>query len=396
MTWRKTDVNEQRKQLVKDWLAGSHTVVQLARMYGVSERVAHKTLRRFREGGFEGLRDRSRARHTQVCTSSEIVDALVACRRRHPTYGPRKLRRILKTAQPDVEWPAKSTIGSVLGRHGLIGPPRRRRWTAGHGPPCVEATMPNESWSMDFKGQFRLGDGTLCYPFTVTDNASRFILRCKALDGVAFDETWAELVRCFRDHGLPRSIRSDNGPPFGAANLTGLSSMNIRLMRLGITPDLIEPGKPQQNGRHERMHRTLKHETANPPAATKAAQQRRFNRFIETFNNERPHEALDDLTPASVHERSPRELPSRVPVLEYDDGVITRSVRQNGCFKWDAKEYFLSAPLAGERIAFELVEDEIYLIRFMTRPIAVFDKREGKIHPAGTTAKADLCDRSKG
>jgi len=387
MAWRKTDVEAERKSLVQDWLKGRYTVVQLARMYGVSERVAHKALRRFREGGYPALQDRSRARHTQVCTASEIVNALVESRRSHPHWGPRKLRSHLATERPEVEWPAVSTVGSILVRHGLVVERRRRRARAGHSGPCVDATAPNVSWSMDFKGQFRLGDGSLCYPFTVTDNASRYILRCTALDGTSLQGAWRELRRCFRENGLPSSIRSDNGSPFGASSLTGLSTMKVRLLKLGITPDLIQPGRPQQNGRHERMHRTLKAETASPPAAAKNAQQRRFNAFMDEFNNQRPHEALGDRTPASVHERSVREMPSQIPNAEYDEGVTTRSVRTNGCFKWGSVEFFLAAPLAGERVAFDPLDEDIYMIRFTTVPIAVFDAAEGKLHPAGTTIK---------
>lgn len=396
MSWRVTDVEAERRNLVKAWLSRRYTVVELAQAYGISERVAHKTLRRFREGGWEALADRSRARLNQTCTPADIATALIEARRKNPTWGPRKLRNALRGKQPDVAWPAISTVGSILKRHGLVEDRRRRRARAVPSAPCVEATAPNVSWSMDFKGHFRLGTGDWCYPLTVTDNASRFILKCKALDGPFLKGTWRELVNCFHEHGLPMSIRSDNGSPFGGHGLTRTSTIMVRLIKLGVTPDYIQPGKPQQNARHERMHRTLKHETASPPAATKAAQQRRFNSFVAKFNNERPHEALNDETPSSVHRRSAREMPSRLPDAEYDEGTITRSVRQNGAFKWDAEEFYLAEPLIGERVAFDPIDDGIYLVRFLTYPLAVFDARTRKLHPAGTTPKADLCDRSKG
>jgi putative transposase len=344
MTWRVTDVEEERRRLVKAWAKRKYSVVQLAQMFGVSERVAHKTLRRFREGGWEALKERSRARHTQASTPPKVVAAIVDAKRRMSDWGPRKLRNVLMAEQPTVSWPATSTFGSILKKHGLVQPRRGRRQRATHGPPCVEATAPNVSWSMDYKGQFRLGDGSWCYPFTVTDNASRYILCCEALDGTELEATWRQLLRCFRNYGLPTSIRSDNGSPFGAASLTGLTTMKVRLLKLGIMPDLIVPGNPQQNGRHERMHRTLKLEATSPPSSTKAAQQRRFNDFVERFNTKRPHEALGGRTPAEAYRPSARELPRKPPRVEYDEGTLTRRVRQNGCIKWESEEIFLAGP----------------------------------------------------
>lgn len=386
MGWRSTDVKVERRRFVDAWLKGGSSVAGLARAFGISERVAHKTLRRFKEEGPAGLIDRSRARLAQQRVAPEMATLVIEARRRHPDWGPRKLRDWLHNKQPSLALPAASTMGSLLKRHGLVADlQRRRRERLMPTHPCVEANAPNDSWSMDYKGQFRTRDGRWCYPFTVTDNASRLILACKALDGPTLDDTWRELARVFRKHGLPHSIRSDNGSPFASHGLARISVMMVRLLRLGVLPDFIAPGQPQQNGRHERMHRTLKQATASPPAGNKAAQQRRFNAFVDEFNNERPHEALDGKAPRSVHVSSPRQMPGKLPKAEYDDGVVVRSVRQNGCFKWGSREVFLAEPLAGERVAFATLDDDIHLISFTTYPVAIFDALKGTVHAAGTT-----------
>jgi transposase InsO family protein len=369
---------------VKQWLTQKYTVVDLAAAYGVSERVAHKAIARFKEEGFDGLRDRSRARHTQDCTPLDVTAALVDARREHPTWGPKKLRALLVNWRPTVDWPAPSTIGTILSKYGLVAERRRRRARAVPTRPCVGAVNCNDSWSMDYKGQFRTTDGKPCYPFTVTDNVSRYILCCSGLRRPTLKETWAELVTCFRENGLPVAIRSDNGTPFAGTGLTRLSTLSVRLIRLGIIPDFIAPASPQQNGRHERMHRTLKQETAAPPAGNLSAQQRRFNRFVEEFNQIRPHEALDDDVPATVHTRSEREMPELLPSVEYDEGTITRVIRRDGCFSWDREHVFLSETLAHQHVAFDQLDDTRFIVRFSFHAVAIFDALTKTLHPAGT------------
>lgn len=403
MPWKSTDAVEQRRLFVDACLKSRESIAAVARQFGISERVAHKFLRRFREEGPDGLLDRSRARHTQRFAAPDI-EALVVEARHRFGWGPRKLRAYLAPRYPKLAWPAVSTIAAILDRHGLIVPRRRRRQRRERvAAPCVKATGPNRSWSIDFKGQFCTADGVMVYPLTVTDNFSRMILCCHALPSTKMEPMWERLLLCFREYGLPDSIRSDNGSPFGASNLVGLSSLAVRLLRLGIFPDFIAPASPQQNGRHERMHRTLKAETARPPAASMKAQQRRFLGFVKVFNEERPHEAIGDVPPASIHVRSKRELPARLPPAQYPDDIETRVVRRNGCFKWLSREVYISETLVGERIAFEQKYEDVYLVKFCEHEAAIFDVAKMKLRPvakkAAEAAKSpkspDLCARKK-
>ena len=384
MVWNDTNAEIEKKKLIRMWMGHQHSIVDLARMFGIAERTAHRVINRFKDEGWEGLKERSRARHTQPdATPANVVAAIVDARRAHPKWGPRKLRAFLAREAPEHAWPAPSTIGSILDRQGLVESRFRRRQRNPAQRPCVDAVAPNISWSIDYKGQFRTSDGKVCYPLTIIDNCSRYLLHCKGLPSPTTEGTWNELVRCFREHGLPVALRSDNGSPFGGSGLTGLSKLAVRLIRLGILPDFIRPASPQQNGRQERFHGTLKRETAQPPAGDRAAQQRRFNSFLEEYNEVRPHEALGNKVPADVHVQSSREFPSQLPKVEYDEGVITRAVRPSGCFKWDQEEIFISETLVDERIAFVPIESATYLVRFANYPIAVFDEVRKKLFHAG-------------
>jgi putative transposase len=384
MTWKRTDSESEKAHLVEDYFTGKYTVIELAKSYGVSERTAHKTLKRFKTEGPQGLIERSRARHTQDATPEHLVAEIVELRRSHPRWGAKKIRAALERKNPHETWPAPSTVHCILDRYGLVEAKRHR----GSRPPdvrgpCVDAVAPNYSWSIDFKGQFRTGDRRLVYPLTVTDNNSRLIICCQGLLHPTTEATWRELVICFRKYGLPVAMRSDNGVPFAGMGLTRQSALSVRLMKLGILPDFIRRGAPYQNGRHERMHRTLKEETALPPAANLRAQQKRFNAFVAEFNEERPHEALGNKVPAEVHTLSVREMPHRLPDVDYDAGTITRSVRNNGCFKWKEDEHYLGEPFRGEHVAFDRVSDAIYQVRFSTYVVAVFDEKKARLRHAG-------------
>jgi putative transposase len=385
MTWKKTDAESERAKFVEDYFTGRYSVVELTQLYGVSERTGHKTLKRYKTEGPAGLVDRSRARHTQDATPEHLVAAIIELRRAHPRWGAKKLRAVLEREHPDERWPAPSTVHCIIDRYGLVEAKRRRRNARPPDvrAPCVEAVAPNYSWSIDFKGQFRTGDRRLVYPLTVTDNASRLILCCQGLLHPTTDDTWRELVVCFREYGLPVAIRSDNGAPFAGNGLTRQSVLSVRLMKLGILPDFIRRGAPYQNGRHERMHRTLKEETASPPAGNLREQQRRFNKFITEFNELRPHEALGNKVPAEIHTYSVRQMPHRLPDVDYDAGAITRSVRHNGCFKWKENEHYLGEPFRGERVAFDQVADGIYQVRFASYVVAVFEEKKERLRHAG-------------
>ena len=317
MPGRKTAPMDQRTQFIADHLRETQTITELCDRYGVSRKTGDKWIDRYLRLGPAGLEEHSRRPHRAPNqTADEIVAAILEARQRHPGWGGKKLRVLLQRRHPRWTLPGRSTVCDILRRHGLV-PTRRARRRLGHpGKPTTIMGAPNAVWCADYKGQFRTGDGRYGYPLTVTDGFSRYLLGCQALSTTAVDVAKPVFTSLFYEYGLPARIRTDNGVPFATTTLARLSKLSAWWVRLGILPELIEPGKPQQNGRHERMHRTLKDETTRPAAASLAAQQRKFNVFREEFNQERPHEALDQQTPASLYRASNREMPSRLPPLE--------------------------------------------------------------------------------
>ena len=313
MPWSQTSPMDQKTQFIADYLRKVLSVTELCDLYGISRKTGHKLIDRYVREGPAGLEDRSRKpRHSPNHTPEHIEQALLETRRRHPSWGAKKLLTLVHKAHPRWELPNRSTVCEILSRNGMV-PKKPRRRRIGHpGKPGSVILAPNDVWSADFKGQFKTGNGRYCYPLTVTDNFSRYLLSCQALNSTAVDEAKPVFTRLFKEYGLPKRIRTDNGVPFATTTLARLSRLSAWWVRLGVMPEFIEPGKPQQNGRHERMHLTLKAETTRPPAYSLAAQQRKFNVFVDEFNNERPHEALGQHTPASHYEPSPREMPSKI------------------------------------------------------------------------------------
>jgi transposase InsO family protein len=329
MPWRESTVMEERLRFVARRLEGE-SMTALCREFGISRKTGHKLFARYRECGVEALADRPR-RPGRVANRlpMPVEAAIVALRREHPTWGARKLRELLgRRLGSGVALPARSTIHAVLDRHGLVEHARARRPRA-TGTPLSAPNAPNDLWCADFKGEFRLGNGRLCYPLTVTDQASRFILMVEALEGTAEAPVFTAFHRLFEARGLPAAIRSDNGVPFATHSVYGLSRLSVWWLRLGIALERIEPGRPQQNGRHERMHLTLKQETARPAAVNSLAQQARFDVFVETFNAVRPHEALDMRTPASRYDASPRPF-AGLPELAYPFHDLALVASENG------------------------------------------------------------------
>ena len=271
---------------------------------------------------------------------------------------------LLYKRDPRWELPHRSTVCDILKRHGLV-PHKRTRRRIGHpGKPTSSILATNDCWSADFKGPFKTGNGRSCYPLTVADGFSRYLLGCQGLHSTAVDEAKPVFTRLFKDYGLPTRIRTDNGVPFATNTLARLSSLSAWWVRLGVLPELIEPGKPQQNGRHERMHRTLKAETTRPPAGSLAAQQRRFNLFRAEFNDERPHEALDQQTPASLYQPSPREMPNKIPPLAYPDRFEVRYVSAHGGIRWNRDWVNVSIVCVGEYVGLEEIDDGIWNVYF--------------------------------
>jgi putative transposase len=388
MPWRETSPMEQRLDFIREYETELFTMTELAAQYRVSRKTAYKWLERYRAEGVVGIADRSRRpHHSPHAIETALVDRLLAVRRRHPQWGPKKLLAVARRREPTVAWPARSTVAAWLKRHGLSVAPRRtpsgeRRARV----PLTAATHPNDLWTLDFKGEFLTGDGAYCYPLTLRDGFSRFVLRCDGLLARTSETTRRRLQRAFAEYGLPARIRSDNGLPFAGPGLAGLSALSVWWLRLGIRPERIAPGHPEQNGSHEQFHRVLKAETTRPPAANCSRQQQRFRRFIREYNEERPHEALADQTPASCYTPSRRALPSRLPPIEYAGHMEVRLVSSNGCISWKNAPLFLATPLAGEYVAFEEIDDRLWTVYFATVPLARYDDRCRTLHPIATVS----------
>lgn len=383
MPWQEESAMELRRQFVQDVQSGVAPITELCRAYGISRQTGYETLAKFEAGGLPALADQSRRPRTSPrATPPELVRAILAARQHHPTWGPRKLRRRLLQEQPTAPWPARSTMALVLQRAGLVVSPRRVRRPGHPGRPQAPMDAPNAVWTADFKGEFKLGTGAYCYPLTVADGYSRMLLRCQALTSTRIAESWPIFVRAFEEYGLPVRIRSDNGVPFATQALGRLSALSVWWIRLGILPDLTEPASPQQNGRHERMHRTLKAECTRPPKATRRAQQRRFDTWRAEYNELRPHESLHDATPASFYSASPRPYPRRLPALEYPGHYEVRRVSYNGGIRWCSTWINVSKTLGGEYIGLVEIDEGEWDVHFGPVRLGRFHEHAGVIEDA--------------
>jgi transposase InsO family protein len=382
MPWKERNALDQRKDFIAEWLRREWPVAELCRRYGIARKTGYKWVERFQEGGQAGLAERSRApHHTPQEIDKQTAAAIVAVREKHPTWGARKIRLSLARDKPVVVWPAASSIGELLRREGLVQPRHARRRTPPYTEPLAHATAPNQVWCADYKGWFRCGDGTRCDPFTVTDAYSRYLLRCRVTEKADGIHVRAVMEAMFREYGLPEAMRTDNGPPFASPAPGGLSRLSMWWLRLGIRHERITPGCPEQNGRHERMHRTLKQDTANPPSPTRCRQQEAFAEFEHSYNQERPHEALDGKTPADVYVASARLFPARLPELEYPCGAHLRRISQQGSLKWKTHRTFLSEVLARQTIGLLETEEELFEVYFGPLLIGWFDGHSHGFEP---------------
>lgn len=383
MPWRSSSPMDLRTQFIADYLRGVFTISELSREYQISRPTAYKWIDRYQADGAAALVDQSRRpQHFPRATPAEQVQALLTERQRHPYWGAKKLLKLLFQAQPDLKWPARSTACDILARHNLVRKPRRRRVIGHAGKPTTVITAPNEVWGADFKGQFKTRDGQYCYPLTVTDSFSRYLLGCQALSSTSFSEAKPVFRRLFREFGLPQCIRTDNGGPFASVSLARLSTLAAWFVRLGIRRELIEPGKPYQNGRHERMHRPLKAETTCPPAANRATQQRRFNAWSDEFNHLRPHEALALDTPAQHYQPSLRAYPERLPALEYPAHFEVRRVATNGCIRWRSERVHVSLVCKHENLGLEAFDTGIWNVYFGSLKLGRLIEKELRIEDA--------------
>lgn len=383
MPWKETNRVEERIRFAIAVRREGKTVAEACRDFGISRPTGYKWLKRYDNEGVVGMEDRSSAPQSiPHKTSEHITELLVRAREQHPTWGPRKLRALLRRKHPGVDWPAPSTIGGILKQKGLVVPRKGRKRTPPSTQPLKDAVAPNELWSADFKGQFALGDGELCYPLTVTDNYSRMLLGCEALTTTSTGPSRAAFEAIFAQHGLPAAIRTDNGAPFASRGVCGLSQLSAWWLSLGIQHQRIEPGHPEQNGRHERFHLTLKTETARPPADDLRGQQERFEAFRVHFNEERPHEALGQEPPAEHHEAAPRHYPKDVRPPTYRDCDFTKPVSSAGFIKMPGRHsIYVSAALSQHQVGLLEVEPDLWLVRFANLDLGFFERGETTLSP---------------
>lgn len=383
MPWKETCAMKERLQLVSMYETGRYRVAELAEYFGVSRKTAYKWLGRFGQDGPVGLEERSRAPHRHPnATPLAVVQEVLQAKAAHPTWGPAKLLPPSDGAtQLAAVWPAPSTRGSILARYGLVTARRRKRRVAPWSRPFQHAYGPNAVWCADFKGWIRTGDGSRCDPLTISDAFSRMLLCCQILPKTDYVHVRPIFEGAFREYGLPLAIRTDNGPPFASVGAGGLSPLSIWWIKLGIVPERIQPGHPEQNGRHERMHRTLKQATMHPPAATPEAQQDQCDAFRLEYNTLRPHQALGQLPPAILYAPSSRPYPMRVEDPCYPPMAVVRRVRSNGQIKWRGGLVFISEALVGELVGITELKDA-WLVSFGPIPL-------GLLHPNKNTLERD-------
>jgi len=379
MPWRESSAMDERLRFVQDVHRPGWTIAQLCRRYDVSRKTGYKWLARYERAGPAGLVDGSHRPGTCPHETPAAVIQLILQLQQRYTWGARKVRRLLLDRLAADQVPTKTTVHRILERYGRVRPRRASRRRFHPGRPGTPMDEPNAVWTADFKGQFRTGDGVYCYPLTVQDGASRYLLGCRGLLEPTTAGSWREFERLFRRYGLPARIRSDNGAPFASHALGRLSTLSVWWVRLGIRPELIEPAHPEQNGRHERMHRTLKAATARPPEADLAAQQRRFDAFRVEFNSVRPHEGLHDATPASCYTPSPRPYARTLASLEYPGHFERRLVSRNGGIRWNSRWVNVSHLLAELEIGFEEIDDGLWDVYFGAVWLGRFHEAVGRI-----------------
>jgi len=381
MPWTETRPVIEREKFVADARSGHWTMTELCAHYGVSRKTGYKMLKRYEEEGWNGLEDQRRApKHCPHRMSEAVEGRLLEVKKRFPTWGARKVRAYLLKQEDGAGWPAESTINALFKRHGLVARRRRRPQRTHPGRPYVETSAPNDVWTADFKGQFRTKNHIYCYPLTVADLHSRYLLGCKGLLSTEHQGSRQYFEYLFRRNGLPRAILTDNGGPFCAWNaIQGLSRLGVWWLQLGIRHLRTQPSSPQQNGAHERMHRTLKAETTKPPANNLTGQQRKFDAFRRVYNLERPHEALENDTPAERWEPSPRPYPKTIKDPEYPEHYKVRLVSTGGHFRFDSDEVHLARALEGFYVGLEEVDDGVWDIYFYDALLARMDERDKRV-----------------
>lgn len=389
MPWKETSPLDERMAFIVDVQKEDEPFSRLCQRYGISRTTGYLWVERYEQFGPSGLQDRApvaRSHPNQV--PDAVGDRLVLARKEHPTWGPKKLRAWLGTQHPELVLPAASTIGELLKRRGLVRPRRRRLRVPLHADPLDPCARPNAVWCADFKGHFALGDRSRCHPLTITDGFSRYLLKCEAFSAPTTALVSVQFRFVFQEFGLPDRIRTDNGAPFASAALGGLSALSVWWIKLGIVPERIEPGHPEQNGRHERMHRTLKAEATQPAAETLAAQQRVFDRFRHEYNDLRPHEALEQKPPAKLYVLSARAYPERPRSPEYDDTFLVRKTDDKGRLVRKGVKLPLAPFLREEPVGLRAIDEGRWELFYGPVRLGVLDERQGEPRLLRDTARA--------
>jgi transposase InsO family protein len=383
MPWKETSAMNERMMMIGEYLSRGYSLSELARRRGISRKTAYKWIERYEEAGSQGLEDQSRAPHHQVHGISEAMERrILELKARWPLWGAPKLHVKLQEHGPS---PSESTVSNVLRRHGLSRKLRRTAKATPSSSPLGHCGAPNAVWCADFKGWFRTGDGQRCDPLTISDGYSRYLLCCQGIGSTTGMGTVRPLFEAvFREYGLPEAMRTDNGPPFASTGLAGLTRLSVWWVRLGIRLERIAPGQPQQNGRHERMHRTLKEATAQPPRRNLKSQQQAFDAFREEYNQERPHEALGQKPPGSWYESSRRDYPSRLASLEYPEEWQKRQVSPGGQMRWRGERVQVSHALVDQIVGLRPAGDGLWTVYFGSLELGQLDERRGRLVPLGS------------
>lgn len=380
MPWKVINPMDLKVQFVNDWKSGSSSKTDLSQKYGISRPTVYKWLKRYERFGIEGLKEQKRApKNCPHRTSEKIINLIIQEKLKNRKRGPRKIRAQLKRRYPEIHFPAKSTMAYWLKKEGLVEPRKKRKHVPPYTQPFCECQEPNDVWSLDYKGQFYMKNNRVCYPATLSDNFSRYLLDCKALKGPRYAPTRKVLIEAFREYGLPDAIRSDNGTPFAGQCIGGLSRLSIWFIQLGIIPERIKKGCPQENGRHERMHRTLKSDALDQIARNLKEQQECFDIFRQDYNNERPHESLNDQTPSDYYKKSNRPYVERPHLPEYGYDYIVRQVRQSGDIKFMGRMFFITELLAGQLVGLKEIADGQWQIQYSFYVLGTVDLRKNKI-----------------
>ncbi len=384
MTWEVNNVIEQREKFIKAWYSGKFTKTELCKRFNISRPTGDKWIKRHFKGGVAALTDMSKAPHTQArATPIDICEILIQAKRERPHWGAKKLLNLLRREYPELKLPANSTGDLILKRAGLVKPRRHRRVTPADSLPFSDCMNANQCWSVDFKGDFAMGNNKRCYPLTITDNYSRYVLKCTGLHSTKRIGVQQCFEEVFKEYGLPYVIRSDNGSPFASKALGGLSQLSKWWIDLGVVPQRIRVGCPQQNGRHERMHRSLNEYLARLDAIEQnlEKQQQRFDEFVQEYNELRSHESINNQTPISLYVPSLRHFPNKIVTYDYDVAMEVRKVKASGEIKWQGNHYYLSQVLAGEYVGFLPCGSDDWKIYYRFHQLGLMNDRDRKIYP---------------